>query len=975
MTDAFRFEIRRLVLVDSAGFGYVEIPVDRHALLLGPGNLGKSSLLNALRLFLLPENNFRKSRLKFAFRNARAGGFYANEESFQHYFPSRFSFLVMEVSNPHGVHCQVLYRGRGDLEYDRLFVPLPYEALRGLFWRIDDDPDGIGGRVPELSAERVIDAARRASRDSLVTSDTARLRRLLYASDLMDRDASRYSVFPLADADSRKVESLRTLILLLFEMSTDDRAMAAAVASIVEADKKFASDELDFDIDQFLRRHEELKARDLELKRVEREQPRFDRLTRAYEAYRHGGEVRGDFAAFRKGLEECLASLVRERVDAAEAVAREDGALKRVRQRVKELEQASGEAQGALKAARRLREKADEDRRRGELLVSRYPGCSQAEIRAMLEEAIEGQTQQLAALQDAAQAEAQRARLAAQLQDVDVRLETLARRIAGEQWQLVRQLPETVVAPLMAVDPRLVQASPGEALDEATLASIVAFAGLFEAEPEAFRWFDTRFSARHSSPEDLLESRRHLQEERRRCERQLAELADDDAGIDRPRRIEETRRELEAAREEAQALKRFAGAETRLEDAEREITEQEGLLEGHRDKLAEAGRDADALQGFLARARGALARIDERQAELQRLRASATALQARSPQLAGIEAAEALAAESLTEARWQAIEAALHELDLQRLRVLDLLKDFVRAGVLPDDEGQLQHESPGAAVIRGACEQLGLLYRELPRHRELLQEQVASHNETVASYRQALRANAEHIQRFERRLNDELEGVTINDLAEIRVEIHCHPKFRNLVEESEAIDPYSGQLLSDAFYERLQGFVAEFFGETPGQGGHRLTMDRVITGISYRTRKQSETRLDAKGQSTSTTALINLELVQRLLRRILYPGVGLAFPMVLDELASVDVSQVPSLLERLGRQGFNLFAAATHSASPELIYQVGRHLEVGQMRTARPYSPRRSLVYWGGPEGFAGEGEVATWLGQEQASLLEVDDE
>ena len=60
-------------------------------------------------------------------------------------------------------------------------------------------------------------------------------------------------------------------------------------------------------------------------------------------------------------------------------------------------------------------------------------------------------------------------------------------------------------------------------------------------------------------------------------------------------------------------------------------------------------------------------------------------------------------------------------------------------------------------------------------------------------------------------------------------------------------------------------FFAEFFGEQPGQGGHRLTMERVITGISYRTRKHSETQLDGKGQSTSTTMLINLELVQRLL--------------------------------------------------------------------------------------------------------------
>jgi len=147
--STFTFGIRRLVLVDSAGFCYVEIPVDNHGLILGPGNLGKSSLLNSLRLFLLPENNFKNSRKKFAFRNASAGSFYTNEESFQHYFPSQFSFLIMEAENPAGSHCQILYRDNASqLSYGRAFVPVSYDQLRPLFWNGDDE-DGIGQAVPE----------------------------------------------------------------------------------------------------------------------------------------------------------------------------------------------------------------------------------------------------------------------------------------------------------------------------------------------------------------------------------------------------------------------------------------------------------------------------------------------------------------------------------------------------------------------------------------------------------------------------------------------------------------------------------------------------------------------------------------------------------------------------------------------------------------------------------------------------------
>jgi hypothetical protein len=58
-----------------------------------------------------------------------------------------------------------------------------------------------------------------------------------------------------------------------------------------------------------------------------------------------------------------------------------------------------------------------------------------------------------------------------------------------------------------------------------------------------------------------------------------------------------------------------------------------------------------------------------------------------------------------------------------------------------------------------------------------------------------------------------------------------------------------------------------------------------------------------------------------------------------------------------------------------MIYLIGRHLEVGQMRTARPYSPQRTLVFWGGAEGFTGGQPLNRWLDQSQDSLLEPADE
>ena len=73
---------------------------------------------------------------------------------------------------------------------------------------------------------------------------------------------------------------------------------------------------------------------------------------------------------------------------------------------------------------------------------------------------------------------------------------------------------------------------------------------------------------------------------------------------------------------------------------------------------------------------------------------------------------------------------------------------------------------------------------------------------------------------------------------------------------------------------------------------------------------------------------------------------------MLDEIATVDVKQFDWLLDDIKASGFNLFAASTHSASSQLIYKIGRYHEIGAMRTQKPYSKERTLVYWGGADLF-----------------------
>ncbi|WP_431475259.1 hypothetical protein RVM24_08455 [Marinobacter sp. KM021] len=972
--STFNFGIRRLVLVDSAGFCYVEIPVDNHGLILGPGNLGKSSLLNSLRLFLLPENNFKNSRKKFAFRNASAGSFYTNEESYQHYFPSQFSFLIMEAENPAGTHCQILYRDNASqLSYGRAFVPVSYDQLRPLFWNGDDE-DGIGQAVPELSFSRLSEALKKLSKDTRLVNDPAKLKSMLYSSELMNADAVRYSVLPLGESDERRVQSLRTLILLLFEMKADDQAMANAVASIIEADKKFADDAFDFNIDDFLNRHDQLKQQQSQLNRIEKERPRFEKLNRDYQAYQTLLRSQHDFAAFRDGVASALADIGAKRRVALDAFNEQNDTLRHVLKTLKKLEQEVSGLKGEIRSADRRIKQAEQSQKDGELLVAQYGEMTLQEIEDIQKEELEGKRGHLAALKSAAQAEIRLEQIQRKKLDLERQLESLRDRESKQQWQLQNQLDEATAAPLRAVDPRLMMASPGQDLDADSKSTIEAFARLFIPNDQGFDWFDAEYQSQPARHTNFAEQRHHIESERNSLERERSELADTaNQEHDRPRLIERTEKEIRAIEKDLETLQRYPAAATTLKDA----TEEKLAAEEQLAKLDEQARleqeKQDAVQQKAAKAKAEKDRIEERERELAGLSRSVGTVEHRFPHLKAVDAEQPLAIGKVSAAAFDDLQTQLDDLEERRRNILDHLRQFVYLGIHEDSDGELQKDSPASSIIRETFKSLADLFAGMAERWQVLEEQIAIHNETVASYRQALKSNHEHIARFEAQLNRELDGVRINDLVEIRVDIHTDPKFRNLVEEANNIDPYGNQLQSDAFYDRLRVFVADFFGE---QGGSkRLTMDKVITGISYRTRKENAANLDKKGQSTSTTALINLELVYRLLKRVLYPGVQLSFPMVLDELASVDISQMPSLLERLRRQGFNLFSAATHSASAEVIYLIGRHLEVGQMRTARPYSPQRTLVFWGGAEGFTGGEPLSHWADQTQNSLLEPVDE
>lgn len=149
------YAIRQLIFVNSAAYAYTEIRVDQHTALFGRNNLGKTSMLNALKLFLLPEENFKMCDRKFGFRS-KTGDSYSTQESFNYYFPDQNSFILLEAENLYGPFCILLHQGRKDFSYARIVVPCAYEKIRHLFWDFAADcNEGLGAPIETLSLSSI----------------------------------------------------------------------------------------------------------------------------------------------------------------------------------------------------------------------------------------------------------------------------------------------------------------------------------------------------------------------------------------------------------------------------------------------------------------------------------------------------------------------------------------------------------------------------------------------------------------------------------------------------------------------------------------------------------------------------------------------------------------------------------------------------------------------------------------------------
>lgn len=973
--DNLLISISRLVTVDSAGVAIAEIDLREGGILIGGGNIGKTSILNAIRLFLLPEENFKDSAKKFGFSD-KEGKFFSNDESFEHYFPSNSSFLILECDNYLGgrlPHCQILYRGSTDkLDYRRMFTSLRYEQIRHLFWDANAGADGIGGRVEDLSPTKVQTFLKREDKYFKTLMRSAAIKEVIYANQLLDIDAMRFCLFPLSTTNDADVGAFRALVRLLFDMKTSSDTVRLAVANIIESQKKERKDELNLDIDAFIEHNDALARRERLLKNIESLRPEFENLSTSHQDLMRNKNAEDELMKFAMmaqnridkertelGLEQNQFKLMENRANT-------------IRKECRETESAQKNLEGEIKTLLRQQAKLDGTVQKTQLVVNQYDETES------LETIISGHREHLAEKEKKLELKQNAEKRQEELLDLNQEIskfEAMEHRyqtsVNNQEFKLFNQLSESVWLKLAAVNFEVAEANPGRMLTPSEAQTIRAFADLVVIDELGYELLGVKLEGvsvdKRESDQSRLDKVRAVLE--RKCKRAAEVNAmDKESRFEQVKTITVLKTEIKRTMDEIELLlacnsntQQLHTLNEELETVKNRQLDLERQLESQKEVL-DSEQQAYSVQEV---------KVGQLKSDLEKLGQYQISTKAQL-EAHGLSTSDfSVLPDHALELNEESLHSRIENLQSKRKAKADIeekVRDFVRNRVIENDD-QLMNSPVEVELLEHAFQQLQSRYQGLDEEFDILRKNFVEHKHSVHSIINELKNNREMVRQFEQSINRAFDGVTINDLAQVEAKIKVEARFSDLVGEIEHLDAHSDQKASEQFIDRLKAFSRKFF---PDGKAALLTMEQIVSGIAYRVKKQGQSGWESKSQSTSTIMLINLKLVEILLGRLRNSACTTHFPLIIDEGASIDSSQFDWLLPNMKQAGFRVLSASTNSASSEIIFKFGQHFRLDAMRTATPYHSARTIAFTGMPDSFVTKGSA---LDREQLDMFGEADE
>ncbi|WP_286271638.1 coiled-coil domain-containing protein [Thalassotalea hakodatensis] len=921
------YELLELIFINSGSNYYSRIPLDTNAALFAGNNEGKTSSLAALKLFLLPEVNFKNCEDKFGFESG--GKYFSNLDSFKYYFPSTESYIICNAKNPKGNFCWVLFRTT-DLGYQRIAVPTDYGNIEHLFWNgTSIANEGAGQLQPNINITEVKKTLQNRDYKGVLFTDKQSIGEAIYTRTSSDNNHTRFSLLPMANKYTlANVETVRALVGMAFSLAdASTTTLPRAIGNMIDGRgmSVVKDDGIIVDITDALNEFDELKEIESYLSTVRSNQPVWQKLKDNNKLYQeHREKLATNFTAtatqvamYEKKLKSQHQDLSRQ---AAEISPKVTQASTEAKEAGKTL---SGEI-AKLKSFNEQFEECNEKIQLAENARARLaPLCdnpTDSAIICELEEEIRLCQRDIDSLNSEETAQALVKSHNKTIQDNNIKLNNLKNALLAieNNSDLFGQLSSHGKSVLQSLNKGLAEVSCQ--LTKTQKNTIESFTDLFGKDKEFLTICErtTPIKITEASAEEAREQLIKQIDELDDKQEQLSNEMRKNAGFikmtkdARSAKLTELSKELEELNTQKEAYTGCAALISMRDSAKEKIaalkvkvSQSEGT-----EKQAEAHHKAlkekhDKLQ---IQVQTILNNLQSLNSYIQNLQSianesyrsvsyeSISTTVNESPELPPFQ-------ENIVSEEIQSLSSLLIHFRSSRQDVFEGFQSLLRANVINVSVEEKNQFTLTKDAFETYYSSLESVFENISAAEEKYQLRLNAHNNNAATSARIIENVKDIIESEITGINTELAEYKISNLEKVQIKAELHPQYLDMIKSISRYTSVTDNLISEEFYKQISAFQNQFYIRKSS----KINIPKIIESVSYEF-DRGNGKEDVP-QSNGTNSMINAVMLAQLLKRLVPEDLKLTMPVIFDEVGKLDSHNLKEVLKAMQENGLILFAA------------------------------------------------------------------
>lgn len=927
---ASEYKINEIVFINSGSSHYVRLPVNHHAALLSDNNSGKTSTLSALKLFLLPEENFKDSQHKFNFSSG--GKFYSDVDSYQYYFPGSESFIICSAENPRGKFSWILYRTT-DLGYERIAVPCSYDDMAHLFWSDDSDKnEGAGQLQSEISITYIKKKLLSKEYGGVHFNKRASIGETIYTRASAAQDNTRFGLLPMAKKFSASsVNTVKALLGIAFSLSdASTTSLPDAIGSIIDGMGLSAvkEDGIILDLDNALDEWQSLKDTDSHLNKV-------DALKNKWAAL----QLKRDEYFTLKNETKALFEPLVHTVNTENSIKQEQ--LSELNERTHKAEREYNEHSESHNLAKNAHQQSVSDRDSIQKILEQtiekrvlaentrkeiLPLCSEkdksdAAIIELLKTSKVDLEEEIKHLNGEADTNIRLTQLISEIKDKKKSIVEIENMLAdlGKGTSFLGELTDATASTLLSLNNAFANINPE--INDKEKNTIESFADIFNVDDTGV-YLGGKYICSFSKFDDKR-AKVSLTERLTVLKVKLKRDEDNQAILSRNTTL--SVEEREAKRLDCQSrLKILEAQHTALagiEVVQQIIKEKESELNSAKEKIESA---SNTFEEVASKHKYLKAELTARNIELTSFKNELDGL------TDSINKINQIANNSNRLLDYQStlnthvddiksydkvsvnkiitlLDDVLSQTKAASLATTSLLKELLDQNIIDYEPESRYADVMSNTSFETYYSSLDTLFANLDKQRESYSERLQAHNNTAAMSSTMIENVKNIVESFIDGINHQLSGYRISNLDNVKLIADLHPQYESMVKALGTISGQTDSLLDKEFYIRISEFQNTFYIRKTG----KIDISKIIEKLHY--------GFDVNGkretipQSNGTNSMVNAVLLAILLKKMVPEDLHLTIPVIFDEVGSLDERNLKEVLKVMNDNGLVLFAANPES--------------------------------------------------------------